>query len=388
MADDQHVAFAARRLEQRQVPGVEQVEAAVGEHDAAAGGAPAAALATSSASAGRSGRACVGHRFEHTPGVGRLAQLQLSAPRAAGRARRRPERPAVERAVDADVLDAALDPERVQPAVVVVGRAVALVRGDVEQVGALDQAQVLDREAHLGLAREAARDVVLEVGVGAVDADAVRREQADAEDEVLDRLLRGDRAARPSASRPGRRRGARARARPAGARRGSRPRGRPSVRPGSRPAEPGASSAGALCRGLGAGARAQAVPPRRPRRTSGTRRPRASARRGPRVLPWLSHSTSSHIFSTRPRLWVTNRMVLPRRRNSAILSRHLRVKASSPTASTSSIKQHVGIDVDGDREAEPHVHARGVGLDRRVDEVGELGELHDLVEAPLRSACA
>ena len=46
-------------------------------------------------------------------------------------------------------------------------------------------------------------------------------------------------------------------------------------------------------------------------------------------------------------------------------------------------QQHVGIDVDRHREAEPHVHARRVGLDRRVDEVLQLGELDDLVEALL-----
>ena len=44
-------------------------------------------------------------------------------------------------------------------------------------------------------------------------------------------------------------------------------------------------------------------------------------------------------------------------------------------------EQHVGIDVNRDREAEPHVHAGRVGLDRRVDEVLQLGELDDLVEA-------
>jgi hypothetical protein len=32
-------------------------------------------------------------------------------------------------------------------------------------------------------------------------------------------------------------------------------------------------------------------------------------------------------------------------------------------------QQHVGIDVDGHGEAEAHVHAGRVGLDRRVDEV-------------------
>ena len=44
-------------------------------------------------------------------------------------------------------------------------------------------------------------------------------------------------------------------------------------------------------------------------------------------------------------------------------------------------EQHVGIDVNRHREAEPHVHAGRVGLHRRVDEVLQLGELDDLVEA-------
>ena len=51
-------------------------------------------------------------------------------------------------------------------------------------------------------------------------------------------------------------------------------------------------------------------------------------------------------------------------------------------------EQHVGVDVDGHREAEAHVHARGVGLDRRVDEALQLGEGHDLVEALLDLARA
>ena len=44
-------------------------------------------------------------------------------------------------------------------------------------------------------------------------------------------------------------------------------------------------------------------------------------------------------------------------------------------------EQDVRVDVDRDGEAEPHVHPGRVGLDRRVDEVLQLGELDDLVEA-------
>ena len=51
-------------------------------------------------------------------------------------------------------------------------------------------------------------------------------------------------------------------------------------------------------------------------------------------------------------------------------------------------EQHVGIDVDGDGEAEPHVHAGRIGLDRRVDELPQLGEVDDLVEALLDLALA
>ena len=42
--------------------------------------------------------------------------------------------------------------------------------------------------------------------------------------------------------------------------------------------------------------------------------------------------------------------------------------------------QDVGVHVHGDREAEPHVHARRVELDRAVDELLQLGEVHDGVE--------
>ena len=44
-------------------------------------------------------------------------------------------------------------------------------------------------------------------------------------------------------------------------------------------------------------------------------------------------------------------------------------------------EQHVRIDVDRDGEPEAHVHARRIRLDRRVDELLELGETDDVVEA-------
>ena len=76
-------------------------------------------------------------------------------------------------------------------------------------------------------------------------------------------------------------------------------------------------------------------------------------------------------------------MVLLRRRNSANLSRHFSGEALVADRQHLVDQQHFGIDVDGHREPEPHVHARRVGLHRRVDEVLQLGELDDLVEAAL-----
>ena len=46
-------------------------------------------------------------------------------------------------------------------------------------------------------------------------------------------------------------------------------------------------------------------------------------------------------------------------------------------------EQHVGFDVHRDREAETDVHARGVEPHLVVDELLELGERHDVVEATL-----
>ena len=59
---------------------------------------------------------------------------------------------------------------------------------------------------------------------------------------------------------------------------------------------------------------------------------------------------------------------------------HLRWKARSPTASTSSIEQDLRLEVGGDGEGQPHIHAARVALDRRVDEPVDLGERDDLVE--------
>ena len=74
---------------------------------------------------------------------------------------------------------------------------------------------------------------------------------------------------------------------------------------------------------------------------------------------------------------------MPRRRNSRELVEALVREALVADGQHLVDEQHVGIDVDRDREAEPHVHAGRIGLHRRVDELAQLGEVDDLVEALL-----
>ena len=62
---------------------------------------------------------------------------------------------------------------------------------------------------------------------------------------------------------------------------------------------------------------------------------------------------------------------------------HLRWKVSSPDSQHLVHHQHVGVDIHGHGEAQPHVHARRVELHLVVDELLELGEGHDLVEMPV-----
>src|SRR5947209_8318818 len=40
-------------------------------------------------------------------------------------------------------------------------------------------------------------------------------------------------------------------------------------------------------------------------------------------------------------------------------------------------QQDIGINGDGDRERQPHVHSGGVLLDRRIDKLSQFGELDD-----------
>src|SRR5258708_26322058 len=110
---------------------------------------------------------------------------------------RRRKGPPMARSVDADVVDGRLQAERVEQAVIVVGEAVALVDRDVDLVGALDEIEAVDGKRRFGLAAQMLRVHLLEIRVGAIAADAVRVEEADAEHEVVGRL----RCARPDADR-------------------------------------------------------------------------------------------------------------------------------------------------------------------------------------------
>ena len=58
--------------------------------------------------------------------------------------------------------------------------------------------------------------------------------------------------------------------------------------------------------------------------------------------PWLNHATRSQRFCTAARPWLTSTIVLPLLFSSANFSLHLRWKASSPTASTSSTSRTSG----------------------------------------------
>ena len=73
---------------------------------------------------------------------------------------------------------------------VVVGVAVDLVHRDVELVGALDEIQAVDRERRLGVAEDPLALQLLEAGVGPVAAHPFGIEDADADDEVVDRERR------------------------------------------------------------------------------------------------------------------------------------------------------------------------------------------------------
>ena len=88
--------------------------------------------------------------------------------------------------------------------------------------------------------------------------------------------------------------------------------------------------------------------------------------------------------STAAMSWVTKRIVLPSARMRSNSSKHLRWNDGVAHREHLVDEQHVGVDLDRDREAEPDAHPRRVVLQLQVDELLELGERDDLVEALVR----
>src|SRR2546423_9718563 len=72
---------------------------------------------------------------------------------------------------------------------VVIGRSVFAVDGDIEFVRSVDQVETLNRARHLGIARKLAGNGSLDMRVGAVAADTLGVEDPDAEDKIAHWLV-------------------------------------------------------------------------------------------------------------------------------------------------------------------------------------------------------
>ena len=97
---------------------------------------------------------------------------------------------------------------------------------------------------------------------------------------------------------------------------------------------------------------------------------------------------ASQIWRTRSAAWVTSTIVRPSRWNALDAVEALALERLVADREHLVDEEDVGVDVDGDREPEPHVHARRVVLHLLVDELLELGEVDDLVEDARRSPAA
>ena len=84
-------------------------------------------------------------------------------------------------------------------------------------------------------------------------------------------------------------------------------------------------------------------------------------------------------------LWLTKRTVRPSRGDLAHLAEALALERRVADREHLVDEQDLRLEVGGDGEGEPHVHAARVALDRGVEELLDLGELDDLVEARGRS---
>ena len=113
----------------------------------------------------------------------------------------------------------------------------------------------------------------------------------------------------------------------------------------------------------------------------GTRSARRASARRTSCCPSRSRIARSHSRSTAEASCETNTIVPPFRLNSRILLEALALERLVADREHLVEQQHVRVEVRRDREAEPHEHPRRVRAHRDVDEVLELRERDDLVEA-------
>ena len=101
-------------------------------------------------------------------------------------------------------------------------------------------------------------------------------------------------------------------------------------------------------------------------------------------------SSSADVASrcTAAMLWLTNSTVRPPLRDVVHLAEALLLEARVADRQHLVDDQDLGLEVRGDGEREPHVHAARVVLHRRVDEPLDLRERDDLVELARRSRAA
>ena len=79
-------------------------------------------------------------------------------------------------------------------------------------------------------------------------------------------------------------------------------------------------------------------------------------------------------------LWLTNRTVRPAFGDVLHLAQALLLERGVADGEHFVDDQDLRLQVGGHRESQPHVHPAGVALDRRVEELLDLGEVDDLVE--------
>src|SRR6476660_51871 len=94
------------------------------------------------------------------------------------------------RPIDPDVPGPRLHPERIQEAVVVIRKAVALVNSHIKLVRALYEIQAVNRERDVSLATQPFRIHLLDVSIRSIATHPIGVEQSDPESEVVCFVMR------------------------------------------------------------------------------------------------------------------------------------------------------------------------------------------------------